>query len=106
MFDGDRSGDEPSQQQVIPAAGTISKFYARLERPAGASGSGKGYTFTVRKNGADTALSCSISETALQCSDTTDSVAFAAGDLITIKAEPFSNPVEREMHWTAVFSPT
>jgi len=71
---------------VIPAAGTISNLRASLGTANGAAGeTAKKIDLTVRKNAQDTTIVCSIAADATTGSDTTHSVAVAAGDLITIK---------------------
>jgi len=102
MFNADRSRDEIDVRQYMPVAGTISNFYVTLD---GSPGSGNSYTFLVRKNGADTPVTCTISETDTTGSDLTNSVSFAAGDYISIMVTPASNPTAAAMSWTAQFSP-
>lgn len=70
---------------LIPIAvpGTFRNF--RVKLPA-APGSGVTRTFTVRKNAVDTALVVAITGTSQTLgSDTSNSIAFAAGDTISIK---------------------
>jgi hypothetical protein len=93
---------EAAVDQAMPAAGTISNLRVRL---SGAPGAGTSYTFLVRKNGVDTAVTCTVSGTATECSDLANSIAFSAGDLISVRSEPTSNPAARTMRWTATFSP-
>ena len=60
----------------------------------------------VRQNGANSSVVCTILETATTCSDTSHTVTFAVGDLISVGVAPsVSNPNARAMHWTAQFSP-
>lgn len=74
----------------IGADCTISKFYVAIQTaPTGAT---KSWTFTVRKNAADTALTCTITDTAVTASDTSNSVSFTAGDYLTIKMVPANTP--------------
>lgn len=49
-----------------------------------APGAGHSATVTVRKNGVDTVLSCTVSESATTCINTTDSVNFSDGDLLSV----------------------
>ncbi len=91
----------------MPVAGTLSNFYVRInEGPDNGGGAnGDAYTFTVRKNGADeTSLECTITEAAVDCSDNTGSVSFAAGDRIAIKSQAANAPAPRFMHWTAKYT--
>jgi len=106
MFNSYRSATESDVEQVMPVAGTLSNLYVRLDGTAGAAASGRSYTFTVRKNTADTAVTCTILETATSCSDATNSVAFSAGDLISVKSVPSATaPTARAMRWSATFAP-
>jgi hypothetical protein len=102
MFDAGRSGTESDVQQPMPAAGTVSNFYVILD---GSPGSHNSYTFIVRKNGEDTTVACTISDSDTEGSDLTNSVDFNAGDYISIMVTPASNPTARSMRWTAKFSP-
>lgn len=69
---------------IIPVAvaGTFRNFRIKLGT---APGTGVTRTFTVRKNGVDTALVVAISGTATTGSDTSNDISFAAGDYISIK---------------------
>jgi len=102
MFNAGVSNAEGEVQQFLPTAGTVSNFYVILNTDPG---NGKSYTFVVRKNGADTPVTCTISDTDTTGSDLTNSVSFAAGDYISIMVTPASRPTARSMRWTAEFSP-
>ena len=56
-----------------------------------APSSGRTRTFTLRQNGADTSLSCTISNTDTTCSAATD-VVVEAGDLLATEATPSGTP--------------
>jgi outer membrane protein assembly factor BamB len=104
MFNSNRSAVESEVQQFMPVAGTVSNFYVILD---GSPGTSRWYTFVVRKNGADTPLTCTIADTDTTGSDLTNSVSFAAGDYISIMSTPSAaNPTGRSMLWTAKFSPS
>ena len=103
MFNAGVSSVESGSQQFMPVAGTVSRFYIILNI---SPGSGKSFTFIVRKNGAATPVTCTISGTATTGSDLTNSVSFAAGDYISIMVTPASNPTATAMCWTAKFSPS
>jgi hypothetical protein len=76
-------------QIAITRAGTIRNLRVQV---AAAGTDAQAVTFTVRKNGADTALACSLSNDAAGgASDVADSFAVAAGDLLSLgitKAAP------------------
>jgi len=70
-------------------------------------GSGNSYAFTIRKNGAATNLSVTISGTDTESTTDTDEVSFAAGDLISIESVPTSSPDAcLRLYWTLDFVPT
>ena len=93
---------EPDAQFFLHFPGSLSKLTVGLVNSPGASFS---YTVTVRKNGADTVVLCSITGTATACVDNTHTVTFAAGDYIDIQVVPSSgNPAGTPLRWTAKFS--
>lgn len=74
---------ESSRQQNLPRAGTVSKLYIRTITNVG--GTAQTFIATVRKNGADTPITCTINTGSNTCNDTSNSVSFAAGDLFSVK---------------------
>lgn len=102
MFDGTVSATEGDVDQAMPVAGTLSDLRVRLDT---APGAGKSYAFTVRKNGADTSVTCTVSEAATSCSDTTNTAIFFSGDLISIESVPTGTPTAAAMRWTAKYTP-
>jgi collagen type VII alpha len=76
---------EANRQCIVPRSGTVSALYIKTGTTHSASGS---IVFTVRLNGADTALTLTIaaSTAAGTFSDTTNSFSVSAGDLLTLKA--------------------
>jgi hypothetical protein len=98
------SANEDAVNQIMIIAGEMSNLYVRLNNSPGGSNS---YTFTIRKNGIDSSLTCTIMGSATSCSDIdpAHSVTFDAGDLISVKAVPSSPaPTARTMRWTAKFA--
>jgi len=79
------SGTEAQVTQLMTVSGTLSDFRIRIDA---APATNKGLRYTVRKNGADTAVTCEIDDTSspnTSCFDTTHSVSFTADtDTITI----------------------
>ena len=70
-----------AHQYRAPRAGTIKNMRAH----ASTAGVGGGtLTFTMRKNSATQALTCNYAVTAVDGSDTTNSFAVAAGDLLDL----------------------
>ncbi len=75
---------ESSVDLEAPNAGTISNFYIQLSV---ALGVGNTTVFTWRKNGADTAITCTITgASATTCNDLTHTLTVAQGDLLDVKA--------------------
>jgi len=75
------SAPESSYQMLLPMAGTFRNLYVHLTV---APGTGNTVQFTLRVNGATPsgAPTCTVSGTATICSDTTDTAAISAGDLV------------------------
>ncbi|HTY43000.1 MAG TPA: hypothetical protein VMH79_14090, partial [Thermoanaerobaculia bacterium] len=102
MFAGNQSSTERLVQNIMPRAGTVEDFYIFIETAPGGTAS---WTFTLRKNGADTALTCTVSGTNQICSDTTHSVTFAAGDLVSVREASANGPSNTAGQWTATYQP-
>jgi hypothetical protein len=94
--------DETDAQQAMPVGGTLSKLYIRLDAAPGTNGA---WRFVVRKNGVDQALTCDIPNPATTCSDTTNSVAFSEGDLISLRVLSIgsTNPTDSNLRFSAKF---
>jgi hypothetical protein len=90
-------------QVPVQTSGTISNFDVRISAPAGTLPNS--WTFTLRKNGASTAITCAISgTTATQCGDASNTVSFASGDLLSVQIVPNSTPTASLGRFTARFS--
>jgi hypothetical protein len=102
LFHGSDS-TESNVQYPVPAAGTATQLRARVVNAPGGS---RSWTFTLRKNGAATAVSCAITGAATTCTSA-NSVAFAAGDLISMHVllSGAGNPPGTDGMWTAQFNP-
>lgn len=72
---------EAAFNQVVPCDMVLSAFNMTIGT---APGVGTSRTWTVRKNGVDTALTLTIADTATTATDLTHSVSFVAGDLVTL----------------------
>lgn len=68
---------------VVDSAGTLASLY--VASSAGVVGGSNLDVLTVLKNGAATALTCTIAASGTACSDLTHSVSVAAGDVLTFK---------------------
>jgi hypothetical protein len=78
---GTTTGTEAEGSSPMPS-GTASKLVVSLTI---APGTGHSATITIRKNGVNTSLSCTVSGTSTACADTSDTVAFSDGDLLSIQ---------------------
>lgn len=94
---------ESLKRVVVPTGGTVKNFRVRL---AAAPGVGKSRTFTVVKNGTDTAIVATIADAATTGSDLTHTVSFSAGDEISVKSVPTSTPAASVVGFGAVFLAT
>ena len=86
--------------EVVPMTGTISNFRVALENAPGTDNS---WTLVLRKNGASTGLSVTISNDATTGEDTSTSVSLAAGDYIDIMVTPASDPVLSDIRYTLMW---
>jgi hypothetical protein len=77
---------EASRQVIIPVAGTIKNLYVLTSSTQSANNS---QVCTVRKNGANTAVTTTIAANAAAgtFSDTTNSVSVAAGDRLSLQVQ-------------------
>jgi len=84
FFGGSFNATEGNRQLTIKVAGTVGNLYVRTNSAQSGLGS---LVITVRKNGADTAVTLTIAagSAAATFSDVANTVAFAAGDLIGFK---------------------
>lgn len=88
---------------VMPTNGTISRLFAEAKV---APGAGKSWTVTLRVNGADTLLACTIADAAIANSDTVDSIDVVAGDLVNIKVTPSGTPAAGNIYFSTQFTGT
>ena len=81
------SATEASVNTFQGSAGTVSGFGADISAALGTTVAANNVVvLTWRKNGANQAVTCTITNPAVTCSDTTHSFSFAAGDAIDIQA--------------------
>jgi hypothetical protein len=80
------TGDESSVQQISPAATIIGQdLFARHPNDAGISNPGSIRSFTLRVNGADTALTCTLTTPEQSCQNTTARVTIPPGSLLSMR---------------------
>lgn len=75
-------GTEANAEMRLPRAGTALNLYV----DSTAIPAGQTVVWTLRKAGQDTSLTCTQTEGQTQCSDTSNTVTFAQGDKIALKA--------------------
>lgn len=78
-----------SQAQLRALAMTIKNLYVKLGT---APGAGKSRAFTLRKGGVDTALTCTVSDTATTCNATGASISISDDDLLSVSDVPTGSP--------------
>lgn len=76
--------------QVIPTNGAIKNLYVKLNEDAGTDPDA--YKFTLRLNGGNTTLTCTITADDTTGSDTAHTVDVIAGDLVDIMIEAINTP--------------
>ncbi len=101
-FGAGATGGNPGALWPAPVAATVSTLSARV---AVAPGTGNSWTVTLRKNGADTSLSCVISGSATSCSGSA-SVSVLAGDRLGVRfVEGGTATGTSGSGWSACFVP-
>ena len=99
-FVADVSATEVDRQIPIPCDGTLSKLTIETDTGPGTS---KTYVITLRKNGSDTALTLTLSNTETSGADNTNSVSVSAGDLICFSVVGTAGANNAVYSLTAVF---
>lgn len=95
--------NEASSHHIAPAAGTVQNLEVRLDT---APGAGTSYQFTFRQELADTALTCTVSDTDTTCSDASSTVAISAGDRLSVEVTPTGGPQPTRVSFVLEFIPT
>lgn len=83
----------------VPFACTVSSLYVRSQV---APGSGQNFNYVLFKNGVGQTLGLTIADTAVSNSDLTNSVSFAAGDLISLRLIASGSAATTVHHGSAV----
>lgn len=93
-------------QQVVPIAGTIANLGVKIGT---APGEGSSYTLTIRKDGIGTGLTCRIEgggSADTSCLDSAHTVAFVAGDFLTLQVSPGGGPQRwHAARWEVTLTP-
>lgn len=87
-------------RSLVPLDGVLEDLYVSLTV---APGAGKSYAFTVRKNGADTSLTCTVSDSNTTC-QMSGSVSYSAGDTLALKCVPSGTPTATLPRIASVFN--
>jgi hypothetical protein len=82
MVPGSGTAGATELKVPVPRAGTLRNLFVKGVTAPGAMHSD---VFTVRVNGMDTGLTCTVSGTATTANDSLDSVSVAAGDQVSLK---------------------
>lgn len=91
---------EGARLQAVSTDGKLKQLRVEL---GGTPGGGGNYKFTLRLNGAPTALTCTVGSADLQASDMVNEVVVTGGDLISLECDPDSPAQARKAQWTIVF---
>lgn len=102
VLGGDRAWDaaEVYVPQLIATPGKISSLLVNLTV---APGAGKSYTFVLRVNNGNTALTVTISDAATQGWDITHEVAVVGGDQVGIMCTPAGTPAATGVWFSSIF---
>ena len=96
---------EINREALIPTGGAFSGL--KVTTYGNAPGTGDTRIFTLRINGADSDLTCTISGAVeTSCEDITHSVAVVATDNVTIENTPTGSPDNDAVNWSLTFTPT
>ena len=87
-------------QKLISTSGKIKRMRIKL---IGAPGEGKDYTFALMVNGAPTALTVEIADTATSGTDLVNEIDVAAGDTVSLRCVPTGTPTARRAWWSFIF---
>ncbi|HET9565208.1 MAG TPA: hypothetical protein VFP27_12060 [Mycobacterium sp.] len=91
---------EALRRSPCPVAGVVRNLVVEL---SAAPGGGRSRTFTLRKNGAATALTVTISSTATTARITGTDVAVAVGDLLALEATRSGSAAAASVRWSLEF---
>ncbi len=84
MFFGDNAGatQETRAQSPMPVQCTVGNLHARF---SGNINNGVTSTITIREDGVDTLVTCTVAATTNSCSDTSNTNLFEIGNLISVE---------------------
>lgn len=92
---------------VVPAAGKIIGIYATLGTACGGAGeTAKKIDLTVRVNGSDSGVTCSLAADAVSANDTAHEIAVSAGNKVTVKSVAAANIAAADLNLTLLYQIT
>lgn len=97
---GDQSWNVESKAYQLGREGKIKNLYVRLSAKPD---TGKSYTFTLRVNEADTALTVTISDDETTGSDTSNEVTISDDDYLTLQCTPSGTPDVVDAFWGVTY---
>jgi len=103
---GDAGTTEALREFPMPTSGTLSEL--RVSLSADVDAAGDSLVVTVRKNGADTRLACSIvgsTGTEMYCENVGDEAVFARGDRVSLQFVTAGSPAAVLPGWSLRFDP-
>jgi hypothetical protein len=100
MVSGSGTTEAPFQTP-LPVAGTVKNFYVKANVVVG----GTSIVYTVRKNGAATSVTCTMTSAQSTCNDTTNTAGFSAGDLLSIATVKTGGTTQTPTRWSAQYGP-
>lgn len=90
-------------RSIAPTNFTLDHFYYRVSQAPGAGDTAK---LTVYKNGVATAITATISDTAVNNSDLSNSISLAPGDYLSVRCEGTGSPTSMRHAWGFRVTPT
>lgn len=97
--------NEPIRQQIVAIGGKAYNLRVTYSVAPDNGGGTQTQVWTLRINGADTALSCTASEGTATCVNTTDIVTISTGDRWSVEITPSGTPSVGQVHWAFDFIP-
>lgn len=90
------TGTENINRNVMDDSGTLSNFYVKRTT---APGAGTSVAYTIVKNGVNTSCVATVTDTGTTGSDATNSVSYAAGDVISVSIKPTGTVATSAASW-------
>ena len=106
LFNNTAGTTETDFQYIMPGAGSITNFYAFINKTATATFEPTGSrTYTLRKNGTNTTITVTFNNNTTQVANDTSVVSFVEGDKLSFSST-FSGTTQQDIdvNWTATFT--